>query len=112
MTDILSIVELRDEWGAFKPEFMREVAEALNTQDNKAARVLTRDLHAADLADLIEVLEPNDRVKLITILGRSFDAEALPELDEAVRAGIYAINVDSIYEIGLVEEAKCRVVAR
>src|ERR1700704_596326 len=27
------------------------------------------------------------------------------ELDEAVRAGIYSINVDSIYEIGLVEEA-------
>ena len=27
------------------------------------------------------------------------------ELEEAVRAGIYSINVDSIYEIGLVEEA-------
>src|SRR5712671_7060749 len=27
------------------------------------------------------------------------------ELDDAVRAGIYAINVDSIYEIELVEEA-------
>ncbi|MEP6570190.1 MAG: diaminopimelate decarboxylase [Acidobacteriota bacterium] len=33
------------------------------------------------------------------------------ELDEAVRAGIYAINVDSIYEIGLVEEAVRRVAA-
>jgi diaminopimelate decarboxylase len=33
------------------------------------------------------------------------------ELDEAVRAGIYAINVDSIYEIGLVEEAVKRVYA-
>ncbi|MFN2498451.1 MAG: diaminopimelate decarboxylase [Pyrinomonadaceae bacterium] len=31
------------------------------------------------------------------------------ELDDAVRAGIYAINVDSIYEIGLVEEAVKRV---
>ena len=31
------------------------------------------------------------------------------ELDEAVRAGIYAINVDSIYEIGLVEDAVRRV---
>ena len=31
------------------------------------------------------------------------------ELDEAVRAGIYAINVDSIFEIGLVEEAVKRV---
>ena len=33
------------------------------------------------------------------------------ELDEAVRAGIYAINVDSIYEIGLVEDAVRRVKA-
>ena len=33
------------------------------------------------------------------------------ELDDAVRAGIYAINVDSIYEIGLVEEAGRRVAA-
>ena len=31
------------------------------------------------------------------------------EIDEAVRAGIYAINVDSIYEIGLVEESVRRV---
>src|SRR4030095_734827 len=31
------------------------------------------------------------------------------ELDEAVRAGIYAINVDSVYEIGLVEEAVQRL---
>ena len=33
------------------------------------------------------------------------------ELDDAVSAGIYAINVDSIYEIGLVEEAVKRVAA-
>ncbi|MEP6743329.1 MAG: diaminopimelate decarboxylase [bacterium] len=33
------------------------------------------------------------------------------ELDDAVRAGIYAINVDSIYEIGLVEDAVKRVSA-
>ncbi len=33
------------------------------------------------------------------------------ELDDAVRAGIYAINVDSIYEIGLVEEAVRRAAA-
>src|SRR6476469_5438741 len=33
------------------------------------------------------------------------------ELDDAVRAGIHAINVDSIYEIGLVEEAVKRVSA-
>src|SRR5882724_174517 len=31
------------------------------------------------------------------------------ELDQAVRAGIFAINVDSIYEIGLVEESVRRL---
>ena len=34
------------------------------------------------------------------------------ELDEAVRAGIYAINVDSIYEIELVEQSVERLRAR
>ena len=31
------------------------------------------------------------------------------ELDDAVRAGIYAINIDSIYEIGLVEQSVARL---
>ena len=34
------------------------------------------------------------------------------EIDEAVRAGIYAINVDSIYEIGLVEASVRRLRAQ
>ena len=34
------------------------------------------------------------------------------ELDDAVRAGIYAINIDSIFEIGLVEESVDRLRAR
>jgi diaminopimelate decarboxylase len=34
------------------------------------------------------------------------------EIDEAVRAGIHAINIDSIYEIGLVEESVRRVAAQ
>jgi len=38
-------------------------------------------------------------------------SKSASELDDAVRAGIYAINVDSIYEIGLVEEAMKRVAA-
>jgi diaminopimelate decarboxylase len=34
------------------------------------------------------------------------------EIDDAVRAGIYAINVDSIYEIGLVEDSVRRLTAQ
>jgi D-ornithine/D-lysine decarboxylase len=34
------------------------------------------------------------------------------ELDDAVRAGIYAINIDSVFEIGLVEQSVDRLRAR
>ena len=39
----------------------------------------------ADLADLIELLRPEQRTMLIATLGEDFDAATLPELDEAVR---------------------------
>ena len=58
--------------------------------DHKAVRAEVKALHAADLADLIEALEPDQRVGLIAALGRGFDVEALAELDEAVRDELMA----------------------
>ena len=75
----------RDEWGAIAPDFLTSVEQALRDNNLKAVRAATRDLHAADLSDLIEALDQDQRVRLITELGRSFDVEALPELDEDVR---------------------------
>ncbi len=74
-----------DEWGSIAPDYLARVELALATDDAKQVRVLTRDLHAADLADLIENLEQHNRVGLIAALGRSFDVEALAELDEVAR---------------------------
>ena len=74
-----------DEWGSIAPDYLARVEAALTTEDIKQVRVITRELHAADLADLIEHLEQDDRVKLIAALGRDFDVEALAELDEVVR---------------------------
>ena len=74
-----------DEEGVVTPELVETVAEALAAGDQPRVRALTEDLHHADLADLIELLPSEDRVRLITLLGRSFDVEALPELDEGVR---------------------------
>jgi magnesium transporter len=76
---------IRDEWGAIDIGFVEKVKAALRSGDPRAVRALTRDLHAADLADLIEQLEQADRVGLIATLGKSFDVEALPELDEGAR---------------------------
>jgi magnesium transporter len=71
----------RDESEAVSPEFVA----ALDLTDAKRVRAMTRDLHAADLADLIVALDPIDRTRLIQALGRKFDVEALAELDEAAR---------------------------
>ena len=78
-------VRTHDEWGVVNPDFITRVVSALDGGEPKALRALTRDLHAADLADVIENLDQADRVRLISSLGRSFDPEALAELDEAVR---------------------------
>ncbi|WP_421694871.1 magnesium transporter [Aestuariivirga sp.] len=81
----LETTRTHDDWGGVDPSFRARVVETLDGGEPKAIRALVRDLHAADLADVIEALNQQDRVRLIAALGRSFDAEALAELDEGVR---------------------------
>jgi magnesium transporter len=85
MQDAASEVQLRDEEGAFRSEFLHEVETALDQGDGSRLRELTLRLHEADLADLIQLLRPDQRSTLITTLGSEFNAAALSELDEAVR---------------------------
>lgn len=85
MQDALSDFPLRDEEGDIRPEFLHAVTDALESGDTAHVRKLTRDLHEADLADLLEVLRQDDRANLIEVLGDEFKAAALPELEEAVR---------------------------
>jgi magnesium transporter len=85
MQDAAGEVELRDEEGGIRSEFLHAVVSALDEGDAVKVRDLALPLHEADLADLIELLRPEQREALITTLGKDFDAAALPELDEAVR---------------------------
>ena len=85
MSEVENSEILRDQWGAIGADFLRDVGAGLAAGDGKRIRALTRDLHAADLADLIEALEQPLRVVLIAELGRNFDVEALAELDEITR---------------------------
>jgi magnesium transporter len=85
MADDLQTFVTHDEDGALTADFVRAVSHALTDDDQKTARQLTRNLHAADLADLIEQLRRSERVDLIEKLGRTFDVESLPELEEDVR---------------------------
>lgn len=66
-------------------DIVRAVAESLRQRDEQTAAAIVGDLKAPDLADVIELLEPDDRVTLIQSLGSTFDYEVLSELDETVR---------------------------
>jgi magnesium transporter len=85
MQDAAGEVELRDEEGGLRSKFLHAVVAALDAGDAAKVRELALPLHEADLADLIELLRPEQRETLITTLGKDFDAAALPELDESVR---------------------------
>ena len=85
MQDAAGEVELRDDEGGIRPEFLHAVVAAIDAGDAAKLRELTLPLHGADLADLIQLLRPEQRATLIATLGQDLDATALPELDEAVR---------------------------
>ena len=61
------------------------VAAALAAGDSERARALVAGMMAPDLADVIELLEPDARLELIQALGTSLDFEVLSELDPNVR---------------------------
>lgn len=66
-------------------DHVRAISNALAGDDPTSVIDLVKDLMAPDLADVIELLEPDQRVGLIQALGASFDYEVLSELDESVR---------------------------
>ncbi len=87
MSDVEERPEAEEEEEALglDPEIFSTVRDALAEDDAVAVRAAVAELHAADLADLIEQLDSEDRGKLIAIVGADLDAEALSELDEGVR---------------------------
>ncbi len=66
-------------------ELVHAVGDAIAAGNLSGAAALVQDLKAPDLAELIELLEPDQRVTLIEALGPTFDFEVLSELEESVR---------------------------
>jgi len=80
--------EVRDERGDLAPGFLAAIVPMIAAGDVGAVRRLVAELHQADLGDLLEALEPDERTRLIALLGDDFDFAALTELDETLRAQI------------------------
>ena len=66
-------------------EAEERIVSSLESGDETAVWALIQDIHYADMADLFERLSEENRSRLLTIMGPSFGAEVLSELDETVR---------------------------
>jgi magnesium transporter len=85
-TEAAEIAQLpRNKDGSIRKTFVKSVARRIETGDASGLRGLVGDLHEADMGALIEALEPEQRPRLVSLLGIDFDFTALTEVDDAVR---------------------------
>ena len=80
--------DLRDDSGAIRADIVEQVAAAVEGNNKAALADLIGGWHEADLGDLLAVLDPDLRPRLIEFLGAGFDFKALTELDQAARADV------------------------
>jgi magnesium transporter len=85
---LLDRLPMRDEDGGIRSEFVEKVSAAIRLPDAPFLREIVADLHEADLGDLIEALDPDERPRLVELTAKEFDFSALNEVDDAVREEI------------------------
>ncbi|MGQ0558926.1 MAG: magnesium transporter [Sphingosinicella sp.] len=74
-----------------KPEFVRQVMDRVEAGDSEGARALVEPLHPADLADLFELVDSEERRALATALAGQLDGDVLAEMNEWVREELLEI---------------------
>ncbi|HEY4774579.1 MAG TPA: magnesium transporter [Xanthobacteraceae bacterium] len=85
---LVDALDLRDNEGAIRREYVERVVAAIDTADAAALRTLVGTLHEADAGDLLEALDTDYRPRLVALMGRDFDFTALTEVDDTVREEI------------------------
>ncbi|WP_041527188.1 magnesium transporter [Paracoccus aminophilus] len=71
----------------FKPsqDVIDQITQAIDDGDSAALDMLLEPLHAADVADLIEQLNPARRRTFLGLYSGEIDGEILSEIDESIR---------------------------
>jgi magnesium transporter len=80
-----AIDSLHDEDDRLKPEFVQEVIDRVEAGDAEGARALVEPLHPADVADLFELVDSDDRRALAAALAGLLDGDVLAEMNDWVR---------------------------
>ncbi|MBK17380.1 MAG: magnesium transporter [Rhodospirillaceae bacterium] len=74
-----------DELLGLSPELVAKVAVALEAEHRFEARIQVEPLRPPECADLLQLLRPELRHRLIEYMRPDFDPEILPELEEDIR---------------------------
>ncbi|MGN6357241.1 MAG: magnesium transporter [Novosphingobium sp.] len=77
--------ETHDEDNRLKPDFVRRVQDALEAGESDAVYALVEPLHPADVADLFELMERDERLALAAAITDLMGSEVFAELNDHVR---------------------------
>ncbi|MFN3469123.1 MAG: magnesium transporter [Novosphingobium sp.] len=76
---------LDEEDNTLRPSFVRKVVEALESGEDEQVYNLVEPLHPADIADLFELIDQDDRVALARAISDLMGGEVVAELNDYVR---------------------------
>ncbi|MGE3693212.1 MAG: magnesium transporter [Novosphingobium sp.] len=76
---------LDEEENTLRPEFVRKVREALDAGENDAVYELVEPLHPADVADLFELIDRDERRPLARAISDLMSVDVIAELNDHVR---------------------------
>ena len=80
-----SEADIYDENGHVRGDFLALVGAAIADRDTIFLRQHVARLHESEIGDLLESIQPDQRLALVRLLGDQFDMTALTEVDEAIR---------------------------
>ena len=84
----------------FNKEFINTFSEKIQSSDIKFINQTLKDLHEADVANLIENLSNETRIKLIELEEFNIDPDIFIELNESIQSEVLQIlSIESIINI-------------
>ncbi|MBY8975116.1 magnesium transporter [Rhodobacteraceae bacterium NNCM2] len=83
--------ERREDEFALDHELVVSICDAVEAGDRKTALTLLEDLHAADIADLMEQITTSQRKAMVEMLWSDLDTDVIVELDEGIRDEVLEI---------------------
>ena len=92
--------DVLDDDNRLTDEFVRSVSDAVEDGNPTLAQELVNPLHNADIADLFELVDSDERAPLAAALGDLVSADVLAEMNEHVREDlIEALDAGQIADL-------------